>query len=31
MLIADLRRHVEYLEQLPAPLPQTAGREGFRH
>jgi glutamate decarboxylase len=31
MLIADLRRHVEYLEQLPAPLPQTEGREGFRH
>jgi glutamate decarboxylase len=31
MLIADLRRHVEYLDQLPTPLPDTGGREGFRH
>jgi glutamate decarboxylase len=31
MLIADLRRHVEYLERLPAPLPSTGASEGFRH
>jgi glutamate decarboxylase len=31
MLVADLRRHVEYLEQLPAPLPRSGGGEGFRH
>jgi glutamate decarboxylase len=30
MLVADLRRHVEYLEKLPAPLPRATGG-GFRH
>jgi glutamate decarboxylase len=31
LLVADLRRHVDYLEQLPAPLPRREGAEGFRH
>ena len=31
LLVADLRRHVDYLDRLPAPLPGTEGREGFRH
>jgi glutamate decarboxylase len=31
LLVADLRRHVEYLEKLPAPLPRTDAGEGFRH
>jgi glutamate decarboxylase len=30
LLVADLRRHVDYLSKLPAPLPRTDG-EGFRH
>lgn len=30
LLVADLRRHVDYLERLPAPLPRTDG-ESFRH
>ena len=31
LLIADLRRHVEYLEQLPAPLPSSGGGQAFSH
>jgi glutamate decarboxylase len=31
LLVADLVRHVEYLEKLPAPLPAAEGRDGFRH
>jgi glutamate decarboxylase len=31
LLIADLRRHVEYLDKLPVPLPDAGGRDGFRH
>ena len=31
LLVADLRRHVDYLEALPQPLPRTASGEGFRH
>ena len=31
LLVADLRRHVEYLEGLPMPLPRTDAGEGFRH
>jgi glutamate decarboxylase len=31
LLIADLRRHVEYLDKLPTPLPDAGGRDGFRH
>jgi glutamate decarboxylase len=30
LLLVDLRRHVEYLEQLTAPLPRTEG-QGFHH
>lgn len=30
LLVADMRRHVEYLEQLESPLPPTHGG-GFRH
>ena len=30
LLLVDLRRHVEYLEQLTAPLPLTEG-QGFHH
>jgi glutamate decarboxylase len=30
LLVADLRRHVEYLDTLAAPLPQT-GTSGFHH
>jgi glutamate decarboxylase len=31
LLVADLRRHVDYLDKLPAPLPPTSSGEGFRH
>ncbi|MGH9210667.1 MAG: hypothetical protein ACRD2C_08285 [Acidimicrobiales bacterium] len=31
LLVADLRRHVEYLDKLPTPLPRTDTGEGFRH
>ncbi|HEY8524985.1 MAG TPA: glutamate decarboxylase [Acidimicrobiales bacterium] len=31
LLLADLRRHVDYLERLPAPLPRTSPGESFRH
>ena len=31
LLVADLRRHIDYLERLPAPLPRTDAGEGFRH
>ena len=31
LLVEDLRRHVEYLDQLPAPLPDRGLGEGFRH
>ena len=31
LLIADLRRHVEYFEALPVPLPQPEHRHGFHH
>jgi glutamate decarboxylase len=31
LLLADLRRHVEYLEDMPAPLPQPDHRHGFHH
>lgn len=31
LLVADLARHVDYLEKLPAPLPQADGRDGFHH
>jgi glutamate decarboxylase len=31
LLLADLRRHVDYLEKLPVPLPRTGQGEGFRH
>jgi glutamate decarboxylase len=31
LLVADLRRHVEYLDRLPQPLPRTGTGEGFRH
>ena len=31
LLVADLQRHVDYLEKLPAPLPRTGSGEGFRH
>jgi glutamate decarboxylase len=31
LLVADVARHVEYLERLPAPLPSTGAGEGFRH
>jgi hypothetical protein len=30
LLIADLQRHVKFLDQLPAPLPRTAS-DGFHH
>jgi glutamate decarboxylase len=30
LLIDDLRRHIDYLDKLPAPLPR-AGGDGFRH
>ena len=30
LLIDDLRRHIEYLDQLPAALPRSGG-DGFRH
>jgi glutamate decarboxylase len=31
LLIADLRRHVDYLEHMPAHLPQPEHRHGFHH
>ena len=31
LLVADLRRHVEYFESLPVPLPQPEHRHGFHH
>ena len=31
LLIADLRRHIAFLEKLPAPLPGREGAEGFHH
>jgi glutamate decarboxylase len=31
LLVADLRRHVDYLEKLPVPLPPAGGRDGFHH
>jgi glutamate decarboxylase len=31
LLVADLRRHVDYLDKLPTPLPRTGEGEGFRH
>jgi glutamate decarboxylase len=31
LLIGDLKRHVAYLEKLPAPLPPSGAGEGFRH
>jgi glutamate decarboxylase len=31
LLVADLARHVDYLEKLPAPLPPAGGRDGFHH
>jgi glutamate decarboxylase len=31
LLIGDLRRHIDYLDKLPAPLPRAADGHGFRH
>jgi hypothetical protein len=31
LLIGDLRRHVAYLESMPAHLPQPEHRHGFHH
>jgi glutamate decarboxylase len=31
LLIADLRRHLDYLDKLPAPLPRSSDGDGFRH
>jgi glutamate decarboxylase len=31
MLVDDLGRHISYLDKLPAPLPDSGPREGFRH
>ena len=31
LLIGDLRRHVAYLEAMPAHLPQPEHRHGFHH
>jgi len=31
LLMADLRRHVDYLEKLPQPLPDSGQGHGFRH
>jgi glutamate decarboxylase len=31
LLVADLARHVDYLDKLPAPLPQADRRDGFHH
>ena len=31
LLIDDLKRHIEYLERLPAPLPPTSNGEAFSH
>jgi hypothetical protein len=30
-LVADLARHDDYLEKLPAPLPPVGGRDDFHH
>jgi glutamate decarboxylase len=31
LLVADLRRHVDYFEHLPVPLPQPEKRDAFHH
>jgi glutamate decarboxylase len=31
LLVNDLRRHVDYLDKLPAPLPPRENVQGFRH
>jgi glutamate decarboxylase len=31
LLVADLQRHVAYLEKLPAPLPPSGAGGGFKH
>jgi glutamate decarboxylase len=31
LLVADLQRHVDYLGNLPQPLPRSAAGEGFKH
>jgi glutamate decarboxylase len=31
LLVTDLRRHLDYLEKLPAPLPRSSEGDGFRH
>ena len=31
LLVEDLKRHVAYLDKLPAPLPDAGPREGFHH
>lgn len=31
LLVTDLRRHVDYLDKLPAPLPTSGAGESFRH
>jgi glutamate decarboxylase len=31
LLIDDLKRHIDYLERLPAPLPPTTNGEAFSH
>ena len=31
LLIEDLKRHIEYLDRLPAPLPPSTNSEGFAH
>jgi glutamate decarboxylase len=31
LLITDLRRHLDYLDKLPQPLPRSGDDEGFRH
>jgi glutamate decarboxylase len=31
LLLADLKRHVDYLENMPAALPQPESRDGFHH
>jgi glutamate decarboxylase len=31
LLITDLRRHIDYLDKLPEPLPRSSDGDGFRH
>jgi glutamate decarboxylase len=31
LLVADLRRHIEYLDQLGSPLPDAEHRDAFHH